>query len=110
MEKRIDNHLKRLRAGKHPVEDMQKDFDEYGEDYTVKVIDVINSFNESCKEREWMEKFQSWVRGIGYNYKDPSAPDNRKVPSQKSELHKVVDTLSEDQCIYFLKFIKKILE
>lgn len=112
LEKRIANHMNLLRAGKHPVEDMQKDFDEYGENYTVQVLDVIDSYEEAVKEHEWKEKMQSWVRGVGYNYKDPVAPHskNRKSHDNRKELHKVVDTLSEDQCIYFLNFIKKMLE
>lgn len=59
-----------LHLGKHPIEDMQKDFDEYGEDYSFLVLDDILEYADKNKEYEWMRKFNSFTRGIGYNYKD----------------------------------------
>ena len=38
VEQRIKHHMTMLRAGKHPVEDMQKDFNEFGEDYTITIL------------------------------------------------------------------------
>lgn len=108
---RISNHMYALRAGKHPVEDMQKDFNEFGEDYTVEILDEINSIDEAGKEYEWMNKFQSNIRGVGYNYKDHSAPNSKKKKkrSNRSELHKVVDSLTENQCLFVLTFLRRIL-
>lgn len=67
---RIKNHIFRLRAHKHHVEDMQADFDQYGEDYTVTILENAVEFEDKDKEYEWMKKYQSHIRGIGYNYKD----------------------------------------
>ena len=106
---RIANHMYLLRAGNHPVEDMQKDFNEFGEDYTVEILDEINSIDESNKEYEWMNKLQSNIRGTGYNYKDHTAPNSKKKISNKRELHKVVDTLTENQCLFVLTFLRRIL-
>lgn len=64
------NHINRLKNGKHTVEDMQKDFDEYGEDFSLFIIDEITTFQDRKKEYEWMKKYKSNIRGIGYNYKD----------------------------------------
>ena len=69
VEKRINHHLCLLRAGKHPIEDMQYDFDMYGEDYTVVIIGEIKYTGRNL-EYETMEKCNSRVRGTGYNYKD----------------------------------------
>jgi hypothetical protein len=49
---------------------MQADFDKYGEDYTFTILEDAIEFKDKGKEYEWMEKYQSNVRGIGYNYKD----------------------------------------
>ena len=67
---RVKNHLYALRAHSHSVEDMQKDFDDYGEDYTISVLEENIDYDNKHKEYEWMKKLQSFVRGKGYNYKD----------------------------------------
>ena len=70
VDQRLKNHILALRRRAHPVEDMQEDFDKYGEDYTFTILEVITDCNDCDKEYEWMEKYQSHIRGIGYNYKD----------------------------------------
>lgn len=67
---RIKQHLNALRRGTHHIEDMQKDFNEYGESYTITTLDVINRYADKEKEYIWMNTYQSYVREIGYNYKD----------------------------------------
>lgn len=69
-EKRISEHMTALRLHRHNVEDMQKDFDEYGDNFTVEILDEIKSIAECKKEYEYMDKFDSCIRGVGYNYKD----------------------------------------
>ena len=66
---RIKQHLLALRRGGHVVEDMQADYDRYGEDYSFTVIDSIASPSERHKEYDWMEKYGSYRRECGYNYK-----------------------------------------
>lgn len=70
VDRRFLQHLYALRSHKHPVWDMQKDFNEHGEDYTMTILDTIKDASESEKEYEWMEKYQSFVQDIGYNYQD----------------------------------------
>ena len=67
---RYMNHIYRLRSGKHHIEDMQEDFNEYGEDFSLFILDEIKTYAERKKEYEWMRKYNSFKRGIGYNYKD----------------------------------------
>ncbi len=64
--RRISAHINALRRGKHPVEDMQKDFDIYGENY------IFEIFEETDHKFEYrlMDRYNSRIRGIGYNYKD----------------------------------------
>ncbi len=70
VEKRIKNHLYRLRAHTHHIKDMQDDFDVFGENYTFDIIGEIFNIDEKDKEYEFMEKFNSRIRGVGYNYLD----------------------------------------
>lgn len=84
VEQRVRSHLWALRNGSHKVGDMQEDFDKYGEDYTVIVLDNCYNWKDHYKEYYWMTKYKTCVRGIGYNYKD-----NAKVQFRKfSELEK----------------------
>lgn len=80
---RITNHLYKLRGHYHDVEDMQADFDKYGEDYTFQIIGKINNITENYKEYEAMDKYGSCNRAIGYNYKDPHV--NNKIRANKKE-------------------------
>lgn len=70
VDRRFKQHLYALQAHTHVVDDMQKDYDEHGEDFTLTILDTINDESEIEKEYEWMDKYQSFVRGVGYNYKD----------------------------------------
>lgn len=70
LEQRYKNHIWQLRAGKHHVRDMQKDFDEFGEDYSLFVLGEITRFTERGLEYEWMRKYNTTTRGVGYNYLD----------------------------------------
>lgn len=73
LKKRIPIHLYKLRSGKHHIEDMQKDFDLYGEDYTIEILDEIKTGESFRKEYDYMDLYKSRIRGIGYNYKDNHA-------------------------------------
>lgn len=63
------SHMYQLRAGKHPVEDFQKDFNEYGEDFSLYILDTID-WTTKGNEYRWMRRYNTTVRGIGYNYMD----------------------------------------
>lgn len=70
---RIKRHLCNLRGGRHPVEDMQADYDKYGEHYSFYLLDFIRTWGERNKEFQWQLKLNSLYRDYGYNYKDPVA-------------------------------------
>lgn len=71
--KRITTHMLNLRANRHPVAEMQNDFNIFGDDYTVFVLDFIKSNEDSRKEYLWMDLLDSRNPNHGYNAKDPSA-------------------------------------
>lgn len=69
-ENRIACHMGLLRNGKHPVEDMQSDFNVYGNDYTITILEEITDKEQRKREHELMLSRGSHIRGKGYNYKD----------------------------------------
>lgn len=109
MKSRVAAHFYMLRAGRHPVEDMQKDFNEYGNDFTVSVLGEVNN---GCLrlETEMMDKYQSTIRGIGYNYNDPHVTKriSKKKCSTKTKIRKLVDTLDDDEALYAYTLLSKI--
>ena len=78
-DERYKSHLQRLRAGTHPVEDMQDDFNKYGEDYTFLILDKIETHEDRRKEYDWMRKYNSTNRACGYNYKDHEKTYSRRL-------------------------------
>lgn len=74
--RRIKEHMALLKKGKHTIEDMQSDYDKYGEDYTITILDEITggSYWETSREFELMYEHESYIRGKGYNYKDRCFP------------------------------------
>lgn len=70
---RMKIHLNALRSGRCRIEDMQNDFNTYGENYTIEILDEIKTIKSFRKEYEYMDLYRSRVRGIGYNYKDNHA-------------------------------------
>ena len=73
-------HLSLLRNGKHPVGDMQADYDAHGEDYSLYILEEVSAKEHRAKEFAWMEKYQSYIRGNGYNYRDRTAKSRHKNP------------------------------
>ena len=79
---RMKKHRNDLRRGKHHVSLMQKDFDLYGEQsFSFEVIDRVERvaiphgkrgfhYSDSLKEKEYMNRFKSYLPEYGYNYKD----------------------------------------
>lgn len=67
---RINKHIYSLRKGVHPVELMQSDFDNYGEDYSFYQLDTEPTVYEKEREMYWMNFFRTKDPQFGYNYKD----------------------------------------
>lgn len=70
VETRYKSHIWALRGNKHNVPDMQEDYNKYGEDYSVFILGEMSSYAEKGLEYEWMRKYNTITRGVGYNYKD----------------------------------------
>lgn len=67
---RLSNHLYGLRHGTHPVEDMQTDYDEYGEHFTFRILEYVPDRSHN-RELAWQIELHTLERHRGYNYKDP---------------------------------------
>ena len=67
---RFRSHMNNLKQGNHPVEDMQSDYDEYGDHFQLSILDDVSNYQDRFKEYMWMDKMQTSDRRKGYNYKD----------------------------------------
>lgn len=70
LESRVKAHMSALRCGKHTVEDMQSDYDKYGEVFTVSELCESNDFPHNTREYELIESRGTYIREKGYNYND----------------------------------------
>ena len=69
-ERRIKYHMSRLQNGKHPIRDMQSDFDKYRDSFRVSVLEETTSVFQRDREYELIESHKSYLRENGYNYND----------------------------------------
>ena len=67
---RFRQHLQLLKKGKHGIGMMQSDFDKYGNDFTVSVLQIAETY-ETEEEGAWINKLGTYDFNVGYNYKDP---------------------------------------
>lgn len=79
---RCNTHLKALKHNRHLVEDLQSDFNRYGEEnfsfmvlqcYQTPVKHLWGQYSNGYYEKECMRMFRSYDRRYGYNYKDQMA-------------------------------------
>lgn len=78
--KRYEQHITNLRSGIHKSDLMQKEFDEYGEDYSIYILEEIKNAKERVDihgftrtkrlvtEVEWMKRYNTITNG--YNAQD----------------------------------------
>lgn len=78
-EKRHKQHLFMLKARKHVIEEMQTDFDKYGESsFVFTVLESVNRqpisekaiYTDAEREKQIMLEYRSYLPEFGYNYKD----------------------------------------
>ena len=82
-EQRIKNHMYRLRRHSHTIEDMQFDFDVYGDNFKTSVIGFINNIKDNADEFMYMAIYNTTTRGQGYNYKDPHVTNKIRFSKRK---------------------------
>lgn len=81
---RYEKHLSALRHNRHYVKLMQTDFNKYGEDsfeYVVLLRDVSGR-----REKEYMERFETYNPAKGYNYLDQTTGGKM---SRKDRIHEI---------------------
>ncbi len=107
-DERIKKHFYLLRSGRHPVEDMQEDFDKRGDDFSATILCNSTRYDNNT-EIEMMEKYNSCIRGIGYNYKDPHVV-NAYVKRRGAErkLLDLVSTINTEQIAYAYTLLSKL--
>lgn len=109
VDRRFLQHLYALRSHSHPVADMQKDFDEHGEDYTMTILDTIKDSSEDCKEYKWMETYQSFVPNEGYNYQDMKVRQQGKEVAAEGDLVTEREEVTENDLVW-LRQLRKVFK
>ena len=70
LEERYKNHLCLLRNNKHHSKLMQEEYNEYGGEYDVFILDKVETYSERHKEFEWMRHYKTKDKNYGYNGQD----------------------------------------
>lgn len=78
---RFREHMKALKHQRHKVQDMQDDYNKYGEDAFSYVI-VGYQKKPFCNDDEYkmMVKLKTYDRRFGYNYNDRAMRKVRRMP------------------------------
>lgn len=83
LEKRYKTHITFLKKGKHQSKELQDDYNKYGEDFSVYVLEEIDDGNSFIQvgykqyvkhriaEYNWMDKYKTTTNG--YNIQDITA-------------------------------------
>ena len=103
---RINDHLKKLRNGKHSNELMQKDYNEYGEDYGFYELDFIPIFLHKEREFFWMAFFGTYDKDKGYNYKDQTSKNIKVSDFPSIDLEWIKPVKNRDMLSCFEKTAK----
>lgn len=109
---RFSHHLSALQTQRHSVEDLQKDFDTYGNDLRLIILAEVPEKEVLYHEHKWQRLFKSDVRGVGYNYKDPWT--NEQTALYCKEKNDLIDKISflmtETHDIGLLDLIHNLLQ
>ena len=100
-EDRIQDHIRALRRGAHPVPLMQAEYDAFGDDYSYFLLEELpDEIDRAKREYYWMTVFNSRDPEHGYNYRDKAKPVDlgtlfmeHKIPPKADVLGVTVDDL-----------------
>lgn len=82
LDRRLKAHFNSLKNNTHPNELMQSDYNEFGNDFEVFVLEVVEDKYPTRRDAEhkWMDKLGTGDPKVGYNYKDPYFTHQSPVP------------------------------
>lgn len=83
LKNRVQTHMSALKCGRHHIEEMQRDHDEFGGEYEILILCRLNADAPDFlkEERFWFTFFNSTDEAFGYNYKEK----NRQFDISKIE-------------------------
>ena len=124
---RLKQHLSDLKGGRHIVEDMQEDFNKFGDVFDLFILEEDVCFHDEHIEYKYMKKYRTCEREYGYNYKDHIAKritfDKPREIACKTEaelcssvssikieyLSAIVEALNKTEDIQLLDFILQLI-
>ena len=73
LEQRLRAHFLSLKNNSHPNELMQSDYNDFGNDYEVFILEIVEDKYPIKRDAEykWMDELNTGDQRVGYNYKDP---------------------------------------
>ena len=88
---RYKSHLSLLKHNKHSAKLMQEEYNKYGGEYDVFILDEVSCFNERHKEFEWMQYYKSKDNRYGYNSQDRGHTDLYKFVVKEGKPERMCD-------------------
>ena len=79
--KRAWEHISELKRNAHVVEDLQTDFNKYGQNaFHIELLGkYYGGVAQTTYERDWMDYFMSYIRARGYNYRDSICTKRKEI-------------------------------
>lgn len=124
---RLQKHLCDLKGGRHIVEDMQEDYNKFGDVFDFFILEDGVPYSDRHIEYKYMKKYRTCEREYGYNYKDSIAKritfdkprefgcktETEILPSVNSlkikYLSDIVEALNKTDDIELLDFILQLI-
>lgn len=88
--RRWSTHLTMLNNKEHHNEELQKDWDEYGEAYfTFKIIELCPEEMLSNRERHWIDMFNALDNGYNHNQRGKKKQESNKTKEDLESIMKL---------------------
>lgn len=73
LETRLKAHFNALKNNSHPNELMQQDYNDYGNNYEIFILEKVEEKYPKYRDAEfkWMDELNTGDTRVGYNHKDP---------------------------------------
>ena len=94
---RYRSHMSLLRKNKHHSKLMQKEYNEYGGEYDVFILDKVEKYTERCKEREWMQYYQTKDKHYGYNTQGGCCTEGHELPLKEGKPERLCESGGKDE-------------
>ena len=108
IESRWKTHISHLKLKKHINADLQKEWDEYGEDtFTFKLLEVCSKDILTSRENHWIDIFNAKEYGYNFNNRKTSKKQWKSNTRKDEKIEKLMNLLNhyiEDDTLEFFYY------